>query len=352
MRDVRVVVEIAGAGRLPVAVATVETAVRRTAGRAGTRRAAGRVAASRHARGAARASASAASARPFHDAIALSSSPGCGRVSRISSSRARTSGSSSPRTIDRPCSNGSSSSAGYALLGSPCVGEALDSVGVGVLRGGEAALGQQQLAQHVVERLLDDLAVALAAGHEPAVEVRGNEQRVVVEHLLEVRDEPVRVDRVAMEPAADEVVHAPGGHPVERRRSTISSLAVTEQELEHDARRELRRVARSRPTAGRTAPKPRIASPSSDSGRAARTTALGARRRDGLDELSRVARDVGAPSRYASRNGLEHLPEARQPVTRLGREVRAAEERLALGREEDGHRPAAVPGQASTTASM
>ena len=32
-------------------------------------------------------------------------------------------------------------------------------------------------------------------------------------------------------------------------------------------------------------------------------------------------------------------------MPRLGRVVRAAEERLALRREEDGHRPAAVPGE-------
>ena len=41
----------------------------------------------------------------------------------------------------------------------------------------------------------------------------------------------------------------------------------------------------------------------------------------------------------------QQLREARQPVSRLGRVVRPAEERLAGGRQEDGHRPAAVPGQ-------
>ena len=50
-------------------------------------------------------------------------------------------------------------------------------------------------------------------------------------------------------------------------------------------------------------------------------------------------------SRYACATASQHLAEARQPVPRRRREVRAAEERLALGRQEDGHRPAAVPGQ-------
>src|SRR5204863_10108531 len=40
-----------------------------------------------------------------------------------------------------------------------------------------------------------------------------------------------------------------------------------------------------------------------------------------------------------ARRGLEHLPEARHPLTRLRREVGAAVERHALGVEEDGQRP-------------
>ena len=57
------------------------------------------------------------------------------------------------------------------------------------------------------------------------------------------------------------------------------------------------------------------------------------------------SRDVLAPLAVGAGDRVQHLPEARQPVPRRRRVVRAAEERLALGREEDGHRPAAVPGQ-------
>ena len=41
----------------------------------------------------------------------------------------------------------------------------------------------------------------------------------------------------------------------------------------------------------------------------------------------------------------QHLAERGQPVPGLGREVRPAEERLAVGREEDGERPAALAGE-------
>ena len=50
----------------------------------------------------------------------------------------------------------------------------------------------------------------------PAVQVRAGEQRVVVEHLLEVRDGPGRVDGVAGEAAADLVVDPAGGHRPQR----------------------------------------------------------------------------------------------------------------------------------------
>ena len=90
----------------------------------------------------------------------------------------------------------------------PHVELALLALGVGVERGVEAALGAAHLAQRPVERLLAHAAEELLAGQLPGVQVGACEQRVVVEHLLEVRHEPVRVDGVAREPAADLVVDA------------------------------------------------------------------------------------------------------------------------------------------------
>ena len=133
-----------------------------------------------------------------------------------------------------------------ALLRRPRVRQPLDAVGVGVLRRGEAAARQAQLAHHVVERLLRHVAVPLLAGEQPRVEVRRDEERVVVEHLLEVRHEPLRVDRVAVEAAADEVVHPAGRHPVEREPHRVER-APPQEELEHRRGRELRRVPEAAP---------------------------------------------------------------------------------------------------------
>ena len=81
--------------------------------------------------------------------------------------------------------------------------------------------------------------------HEPPVQVRRGEDRVVVQHLLEVRDEPALVDRVAVEAPADDVVEPSRGHPVERRRHHRESVVVSpaEEELERRSGRELRRAA-------------------------------------------------------------------------------------------------------------
>ena len=75
--------------------------------------------------------------------------------------------------------------------------------------------------------------------HQVGVEVDPDQQRLVVEHLLEVRHQPLLVDRVAGEAAADVVVHPAAGHRVERGRDDRRGIV-----LRLSARR--RAAARSR----------------------------------------------------------------------------------------------------------
>jgi hypothetical protein len=128
------------------------------------------------------------------------------------------------------------------LVGQPCVGQPLDTVRVRIMSGREASVGQGKLAEHVAERLLDDLAIALAPGDDPRVQVGRGEDGVVVEHLLEVRDEPAIVHGIAMEASADDVVEATGGHSVERRGDHRQRLLApaAQEELERRRRRKLR----------------------------------------------------------------------------------------------------------------
>ena len=76
---------------------------------------------------------------------------------------------------------------------------------------------------------------------------------VVVEHLLEMRDEPDGVRRVPMKPAAELVVDAAVRHAVEcpareRQCSGIAGGGSSEQELD---RHRLRELGRATPAAVR-----------------------------------------------------------------------------------------------------
>ena len=141
---------------------------------------------------------------------------------------------------------------GIAQLGlAPHVELALDALGVGVERRAEAALGTAHLAQRPVERLAANPPEALPPRDLPAVEVGAGEQRVVVEHLLEVGHGPGGVDRVAGEAAADLVVDPAAGHRLERAERHLV-LAAGQQELDHVAPAGTSAPVRSRRSPGRS----------------------------------------------------------------------------------------------------
>ena len=229
----------------------------------------------------------------------------------------------------------------------PRVREALDPVGVGVLRGREPPFGEEQLPQEVADGLLDDRSVARLAGHDPRVEVGRGEQRVVVEHLLEVGHEPPGVDRVAMEAAADDVVEPARCHPVERALHHRQGARPTtaEEELDRRRGRKLRRRAE--------AAERRLVGP--------REPCLG-----GVEQCRRELLVPGLePRRAAERSnqplglllelvsalaprlgdGAQHLRERGHAVPRLGREVRSRIERRAGRGHEDRRGPPALARQ-------
>ena len=128
------------------------------------------------------------------------------------------------------------------LVERPDVGQPLDAVGVGVQRAAEPAVLGGHLAQRPVERLLRRPPQHGVAGDLPGVDVRAGQQRVVVEHLLEVRDRPGRVGAVAVEAAADLVEDPAAGHRPQREEAH-RRLAAGQQQLDDRRRRELRRAA-------------------------------------------------------------------------------------------------------------
>ena len=131
----------------------------------------------------------------------------------------------------------------------PDVVLALDALAVGVLGRVEAPFGVGHPAEDVIHRLAGDAGERRVAGRLVGLEVDRGEQGVVVEHLLEVRDEPALVGRVAGEAAAEVVVDAAAGHLVERVPDHVQRVRVAgprvlaEQDLQVHRVRELGRGA-------------------------------------------------------------------------------------------------------------
>ena len=203
---------------------------------------------------------------------------------------------------------------------------------------------------HVVERPGRDLEEPRVAGERPGVQVDPRELGVVVEHLLEVRDQPVRVGRVAMEAAAQLVAQAAVGHRLERasceeERPRISGReVVAEQEFDGHRLRELRGAAPAavRPVEGGL--------DGARSGRQQlRRRVVAARLEAGLvdeplHEPAAGRLDLGALLAPRAVDALEHLAERGHPVTRLVRVVGPAVERPPVGCQEHRHRPATAAG--------
>jgi hypothetical protein len=92
---------------------------------------------------------------------------------------------------------------------------------VGVERGVEATVGRRHLSLHPGERLLGDATHLGVFGRLPEMDGQAAEQRVVVQHLLEVWHEPDRVDRIPVKATADLVVETASRHVPERLHDDV-----------------------------------------------------------------------------------------------------------------------------------
>ena len=180
-----------------------------------------------------------------------------------------------------------------------------------------------------------------------ALQVDARELRVVVEHLLEVRHQPALVHRVAVEAAADLVVHAAARHHLEGARGHAERLLVPEAAMgaqeQGDAggRGELGGAAESTPARVEVTRElgHRLADLFRAHGKAGQRPRVLAQEPGDLGRLRAEPSAVALPEiRDAREQGLE-------PGTAVavhGWKVRAREEGLLLRGEEDGHRPAAL----------
>ena len=223
----------------------------------------------------------------------------------------------------------------------------LDTLAVRVLGGGEPAAGLPELPQQVLAGLDGDAAVRLVPRHLPRADVQAGEQRVVVEHLLEVRHVPPGIGRVPMEAAPHLVVHAAGRHPVERPGHELERVRVPPQvhpqeELERHRLRELRGAAEPAPARVERAPQVR-----DGAGQDLLGERLGGGREPGrsvdrFDDPRALRLDLVAAVRPDVGDRGEHRPERRHAVPGFVREVRPRVEGPAVGQQERRQRPSAA----------
>ena len=238
-----------------------------------------------------------------------------------------------------------SSEHGLDLRLAPDVEAAFLALAVGIQAGRERALPGGHLALEEADGLADARREQLLAGVGPGADQQVEEQRVVVKHLLEVRRQPALVHRIARETAAEMIVDAALGDPPERQEHRVASRRVAgaavgaPEHLEQHGVGELRGAlgpAVHRIDHGEQLPGGLVEHLQRQ---------LGPRSRPGFQPLAQgipVVLDGLRVRAESLRHGLKDLDEARPPVFRLLREIGAAPDRVPLGGEEHGQRPAAL----------
>ena len=230
----------------------------------------------------------------------------------------------------------------------PDIELALLALAVGVERRGEAAAFGDHLAHQPVDGLARCASrTAAIAGLAPRLGHQLEQQRVVVEHLLEMRHEPALVHAVAGEAAAEMIVDAALRDMGEGERHRLDrigqSVAETSAPQEGEELR-LRKFRRAPDAAMRRVDELEQA-PGEILERSVARDRAGTRlelRRQRLLQRRRVLPHLVLLVAIDARDLLQHMRKGRPAVARVLGEIGAAPEGLGVGGEEHGERPAAL----------
>ena len=89
---------------------------------------------------------------------------------------------------------------------------------------------------HVAQDILDDVArhvgVFLFATDQERVEVKIHQLGVVIEHLFEMRDEPLGIDRIAGKAATELVIHPARRHFVARVEHHLDRFLIIQPDAD------------------------------------------------------------------------------------------------------------------------
>jgi hypothetical protein len=234
------------------------------------------------------------------------------------------------------------------LVRLPDVIASLMPLGVRVEGSVKAPVRRRHLTRDPADRRLGDAPDLLVPRRLPQVRPQPNEERVVVQHLLEVRHEPLGVHAVAGKAAAHLIVQPAAGHlPVRvlhhlQRLRLARARPVAQEEVQRHRRRKLGgAVEAAEPglvalhqRGHRTREQRLVQAASGPRALRGRRVQLAHGLGGSPHAVLAVRPRIGHP--------LEHPGEGGHSVPVGRRIVGAGVERLALGGEEDGHRPATL----------
>ncbi len=232
----------------------------------------------------------------------------------------------------------------------PDIELALLAFRIGVERGREGAFRRRHLAHQPPHRLARARREQRLAGARMRERQELEELGVVVEHLLEMRHQPALVDRIAREAAAEVIVDAALRHAVEGELDNFGEPSLVgprigaPQHLQRGALREFGRAAKSAVD--------RIEYAGDRGGRGVELARadrhlVGRPRRLGevFHQGAAIVLDARRIFAKLPRHLAQHVREGRAAEARRVREIGAAPDRLAGGRQEHGQRPAPLLAQ-------
>ncbi len=117
----------------------------------------------------------------------------------------------------------------FDLLARPEIEFPFDAFTIGIFRRVKPAVGARHVAQYVVTGPPRNVRINRVARDLVRVHVTGNQLRLVVEHLLEVRHQPAFIDAVPMESTAELVEHPALAHRPQRVQRHVARLQCTWQ---------------------------------------------------------------------------------------------------------------------------
>jgi hypothetical protein len=232
----------------------------------------------------------------------------------------------------------------FDLLGAPHVEGAFLSLRVRIAGGMERARRRTHVGEQVAEHLLGHRPEVGRSGEPVGVDVEPGQERVVVEHLLEVRHEPPGIHRIPVEAAGQLVPHPAGRHGAQGvlELGQGTGVAAPRRPAKHHLQRD--RLGKLGCRAESTVLG--VVAGGERSVGAVQECHVGIPRRpdpgglgERLHQPPTGLEHLGTTVAVRIRDALQDLPERRHSVPRLGRVVGAAVEGDAVGRQPDRERP-------------